>query len=103
MPIFSGLFAVVASVGAVPKLNELHAHFPSGGRRAEMAYRVSRQAVGDIDRLGSDQGGWRTMLDPLAAGTDFATALHSQSEPLQKGPSLRTKKKRPIGPLLICC
>ena len=66
----------VASVGALPKLNELHVHFPSGGRPAAMAYRVSRQAVSEIDRIGSDRGGWRTMLDPLAAGTDFATALH---------------------------
>jgi hypothetical protein len=66
----------VASVGALPKLHELHVHFPAGGRPAAMAYRVSRQAVSEIDRIGSDRGGWRTMLDPLAAGTDFATALH---------------------------
>lgn len=66
----------VASARALPHLNELHAHFPSGGRSAEMAYRVSRQAVGEIDRIGKDHGGWRTMLGPLAAGTDFAAALH---------------------------
>jgi hypothetical protein len=67
----------VASVGAIPRLHELHTHFPSGGRRAEMAYRVSRQAVGEIDRIGSDRGGWRAMLGPLAAGTNFANALHA--------------------------
>lgn len=67
----------VASVGALPRLHELHTHFPSGGRSAEMAYRVSRQAVGEIDRIGSDQGGWRAMLEPLAAGTEFATALQA--------------------------
>jgi len=62
-------------VGAVPRLNELHAHFPTGGQSADLAYRVSRQAVTEIDRIGSDRGGWRSMLGPLASGTDFATAL----------------------------
>jgi hypothetical protein len=42
-----------------------------------MAYRISRQAVGEIDRVGRDQGGWRAMLGPIASGTDFATSLHA--------------------------
>lgn len=66
-----------ASVGAVPPLNQLHAHFPSGGRSADLAYRVSRQAVTEIDRIGYDRGGWSSMLDALASGTDFATVLQS--------------------------
>jgi len=65
----------VASVGAVPKLHELHAQFPAGGQRAEMAYRVSRQAVGEIDRVGGESGGWRAMLEPLSTGGSFGSAL----------------------------
>lgn len=65
----------VASVSALPPLSLLHARFPTGGRAAELSYRVSRQAVGEIDRIGRDNGGWRAMLDPLASGASFGSAL----------------------------
>lgn len=66
----------VASVGALPRLSVLHARFPAGGRAAELAYRVSRQAVIEIDRRAPERGGWRSMLDDLAAGRPFSTVLN---------------------------
>lgn len=66
----------VASVGGLPPLSLLHTRFPGGGRAAQLSYRVSRQAVVEIDRLGAERGGWRAMLDPLASGRRFATVLH---------------------------
>lgn len=65
----------VASVSALPPLSLLHTRFPTGGRAAELSYRVSRQAVTEIDRIGREAGGWRAMLEPLSRGTSFATAL----------------------------
>jgi hypothetical protein len=65
----------VASVGALPPLSRLQAGFPVGGRSARLAYRVSRQAVLEIDRRGADRGGWRGMLGPLAAGEPFDSVL----------------------------
>jgi hypothetical protein len=67
----------VASVGALPPLSRLQASFPVGGRPAQLAYRVSRQAALEIDRRGEDRGGWRAMLGPLAEGAPFAAALHA--------------------------
>lgn len=70
----------VASVGAIPPLSLLHARFPVGGQAAELSYRVSRQAVIEIERHGHDRGGWRAMLDPLAAGATFGTVLYQITE-----------------------
>jgi len=66
----------VASVGALPKLALLHARFPSGGRAADLAYRMSRQAVIEIGRQAPERGGWPAMLEPLAAGEPFAVVLY---------------------------
>jgi hypothetical protein len=69
----------VASAGALPPLSRLQASFPVGGRSAQLAYRVSRQAVLEIDRRGAERGGWRAMLGPLAAGESFDSALAAVS------------------------
>ena len=69
----------VASVRALPPLSLLHTQFPAGGRAADMAYRVSRQAVVEIERLGKERGGWRAMLGPLASGSSFANVLYETS------------------------
>jgi hypothetical protein len=67
----------VASFGGLPRLSLLQAQFPAGGRSAELAYRVSRQAVLDIERQGSGRGGWRAVVEAMAQGQGFSQALVS--------------------------
>ena len=65
----------VASAGALPRLSELVGHFPTGGRRAELAYRISLQAIGELDRRLSDRGGWPALVEATAARGDFDAAF----------------------------
>jgi hypothetical protein len=65
----------VASVGALPSLSEIAGRFPAGGRPAEMAYRLSLQAVQDIDRRTHDRGGWVAVVEAAARTGRFDTAF----------------------------
>ena len=56
----------VASVGGLPRLSELVGRFPSGGRRAEMAYRLSLKALQEIDERLRERGGWTALVDSTA-------------------------------------
>ena len=67
----------VASVGALPRLSQLVGRFPAGGKQAELAYRVSLQAVNDIDRRLSDRGGWPVLVAETARRGDFLEAFEA--------------------------
>lgn len=67
----------VASVGALPPLSRLVARFPSGGSQAELAYRVSLQALVEIDRRLADRGGWTVLVERTAQHGDFVAAFES--------------------------
>lgn len=65
----------VASVGALPMLSELAGRFPGGGRPAEMAYRLSLQAVQDLDKRLRDRGGWVLLVEASARTGRFDLAF----------------------------
>lgn len=67
----------VASVGALPRLSELVRSFPAGGKRAELAYRVSLRAVNDLDGRLADRGGWPVLVAEVAERGDFLAAFQS--------------------------
>jgi hypothetical protein len=64
-----------ASVGRLPRLSQLVARFPAGGRPAELAYRVSLLAVQDIDRRLADRGGFAALVARAAETGRFDTAF----------------------------
>lgn len=65
----------VASVGALPPLSELAGRFPAGGRPAEMAYRLSLQAVQELDRRLQDRGGWAVLVEATTRTGRFDVAF----------------------------
>lgn len=65
----------VASVGALPTLSELAGRFPAGGHPAEMAYRLSLQAVQDLDERLRDRGGWVALVEATARTGRFDLAF----------------------------
>ncbi len=64
-----------ASIGRILPLSQLTRQFPRGGRPAELAYRISLQAVAEIDRRLRDRGGLRVLIDRLATGERFDQAF----------------------------
>ncbi len=67
----------VASAGALPRLSELVTRFPAGGARAELAYRISLQALGEIDERLADRGGWVTLVEETVRRQSFREAFES--------------------------
>ena len=51
-----------ATMGQLPPLSEIGMHFPAAGRPADLAYKVSLQAVLDLDERLEDRGGWRALI-----------------------------------------
>jgi hypothetical protein len=64
-----------ASTGSLLPLSRLASSFPQGGRAAELAYRVSLQAVLDLDGRLADQGGWRALVTRAAEIERFDVAF----------------------------
>lgn len=64
-----------ASTGKLPRLHRLTVHFPRGGGSAQLAYRISLQAVLELDRRFPEKGGWRAVLAPAAESGRFDRAF----------------------------
>lgn len=64
-----------ASTGSLPPLARLGSSFPQGGRAADLAYRVSLQAVLDLDGRLADQGGWRALVSRSSETGRFDVAF----------------------------
>jgi len=60
-----------AATGEMPYLDYLGADFPRGGGAAQLAYRVSLQAVLDLGHRLAAQGGWLALVDAAARSGDF--------------------------------